>query len=105
MELVSGCDMPENDRFGLGADGDLQRMRELAQTAGEEDTTHLHKMGDFAVTLVRVPEFTLFVFSLPGMPTYTIFHIAFYFYKYSQLRRSAPPLLAPAPWRHYRYCV
>ena len=79
-ELVSGCDMPENDRFGLGADGDLQRMRELAQTAGDEDTTHLHKMGDFAVTLVRVPEFTLFVFSLPGMLTYTIFHIAFYFY-------------------------
>ena len=79
MELVSGCDMPENDRFGLGADGDLQRMRELAQTAGEEDTTHLHKMGDFAVTLVRVPEFTLFVFSLPGMLTYTIFSHRFLF--------------------------
>ena len=51
--------MPEvTPRFGAGGEPD-------GGVTGEEDSTHLHKMGDFAFGLVRVPEFRLFVFSLP----------------------------------------
>ena len=49
--------MPEvTPRFGGDHDGGV---------IGEDDCTHLHKMGDYAFGLVRVPEFRLFVFSLP----------------------------------------
>jgi len=59
LPLVAGCDLPQTNSVLNG------RLHELADTTGDEDTTHLHKMGEFAVRLVRSPEFRLFVFSLP----------------------------------------
>ena len=57
MRLVGSYDLPENGR--------KRRMNQALNNEYSYEAAHLHKMGDYAVGLVRVPEFYVYMFSLP----------------------------------------